>query len=392
MRTPNFRVRRLSRSGKIVVLTALLMPVIVGGLALSVDTAILATARAHLQTVADAASLAGAMQLASDRRVSNPADLSPEMTAARSKARSIGQANKVLGSSPVIIDNTSNSPSGDIVIGYLSATDYSNSAPDSTAAQATFNSVLVRGTRDPTHAGGIPSYFGVFQGVSSTPVSVKATATVLPYAISGLRQTTGSVQLLPIVLREDTYNAMIASPPVMSDLYSYDPATGRVSPGQDGVYESVLYPVRSNPGNWGTINIGVSNNSTSNLGSQIRYGITPAQMATYPNSTIQLDTSLNPPQITFSGDPGISAGVKDDLAAIIGRAITIPIYDVTGGNGNNAWYRVIKFAGVRILDVNFSGTPKYVIVQPALVNDANAIAGESQPWTSGGLIRLHLSR
>ena len=45
------------------------------------------------------------------------------------------------------------------------------------------------------------------------------------------------------------------------------------------------------------------------------------------------------------------------------------------------------------MSVNFQGNPKYVIVQPALVIDRTAIAGPPLPsWTSGGLIRLHLSR
>ena len=89
-----------------------------------------------------------------------------------------------------------------------------------------------------------------------------------------------------------------------------------VTSGADGVTESQLYPVTSgSPGNWGTINVGVSNNSTSVLGAQIRYGITPAQLATFPNSTIALDTTQTPPSITFSGNPGISAGIKDDLTA-----------------------------------------------------------------------------
>ena len=71
----------------------------------------------------------------------------------------------------------------------------------------------------------------------------------------------------------------------------------------------------------------------------------------------------------------------------------IPIYDSTGGNGNNAWYRVIAFAGVRILAVNFQGNPKYVIIQPALVNDRTAIPDKPlTTWTSGGLIRIHLTR
>jgi hypothetical protein len=169
---------------------------------------------------------------------------------------------------------------------------------------------------------------------------------------------------------------------------------------QDGVPESLLYPVRSgNPGNWGTIKIGVSNNSTSTLGDQIRYGITPAQLAAFPGGKVSLDqtdTSAVPPTPyhSFDGNPGISAGIKDDLESIIGKPVTIPLYDQSGGNGNNAWFRVIAFVGVRIVNVDFQGNPKYVIVQPALVHDSTIIADQNNPlpFTSGGAVHLQLTK
>ncbi|MGE3819031.1 MAG: hypothetical protein AB7I30_06310 [Isosphaeraceae bacterium] len=164
--------------------------------------------------------------------------------------------------------------------------------------------------------------------------------------------------------------------------------------GADGVYESKLYPVASgSPGNWGTINVGVSNNSTSTLGAQIRNGVTPSQLATFPGGEIKLDTSLNPPSITFGGNPGISAGIKDDLISIIGKPVSIPIYDSNGGNGNNAWYRVVAFAPCRIVSVNFQGNPKFVIIQPAIVTDPTALIGGPQTsWTDGGKVVLRLTR
>src|SRR5262249_61593244 len=109
------------------------------------------------------------------------------------------------------------------------------------------------------------------------------------------------------------------------------------------------------------------------------------------NSTNSL-SGTNPPSITFGGNPGISAGIKDDLTAIIGQSRFVPIYDSNGGNGNNAWYRVIAFQPCRILSVNFQGNPKYVIIQPCLLNDETAIAGTAQSWTSGGLISVQLTR
>jgi hypothetical protein len=73
--------------------------------------------------------------------------------------------------------------------------------------------------------------------------------------------------------------------------------------------------------------------------------------------------------------------------------VIIPIYDINGGNGANAWYRVINFACVRILAVSFQGNPKYVIVQPANIYDPTAIPGTAQSsWSMGGVIEIYLAR
>ncbi len=224
-------------------------------------------------------------------------------------------------------------------------------------------------------------------------MSVKASATAVSLTSINGFQATGSLNanLLPIVLDSTTWQAMMTNN--STDQYTYNAATKTVTSGADGIYESQLYPVASgSPGNWGTINVGVSNNSTSVLSSQIQNGITPAQLATFPNSTIQLDQTQSPPSITFSGNPGVSAGIKSALTSIIGIPVTVPIYDENGGNGNNAWYRVIAFQPAVILSVNFQGNPKYVIIQPAVVNDQTAVAGPPQSWSQGGLLALRLTQ
>ena len=277
----------------------------------------------------------------------------------------------------------------------------------SAAATTKFNSVQVTLHRDSSHGGVVPTIFAQLMGNSGASVTVSSTATAQTYSISGFKANgSATASLLPIVLDMTTWLNMMPSTFVFqykgtpmqgtgtsTDQYSYDEASKTVTSGPDGITESKLYPVSSgSPGNWGTIKVGVSNNSTSVLGDQIRNGITPAQLATFPNSTIALDTTLNPPSITFPGNPGISAGIKDDLTAIIGRPVVVPVYDLNGGNGNNAWYRVIAFQAARILSVNFQGNPKYVIIQPCEITDQTAVAGSSQSWTQGGKIQLFLAR
>ena len=64
------------------------------------------------------------------------------------------------------------------------------------------------------------------------------------------------------------------------------------------------------------------------------------------------ELSLQPNgRLPLGGDTGISASIKDELSAIRGRPRIIPVYREVAGNGNNAIYTVVKFVGVRIVNV-----------------------------------------
>lgn len=391
------RVRRSrawrDRQGKILVMTVLMTPVLFGAALVSTDTAILVNAEAQLKTAADAAALSGAMVLADETRLRGTTSLTSLMSTARSKVISVASSNQVLNSPTLIADNPKNATSGDVIIGYLSATDYRSPTPATTGSQALFNSVKVVAWRDASHGGQIPTFFGGPLGIGAKNLSVSSTAQAQNFAIKGFQSVGGgNVSLLPIVLDKTTYDAMMNR--TTADQYFYCPSPAAVSAGSDGVPESQIYPVGSgNPGNWGTIKIGVSNNSTATLVSQIQYGITPAQIATFPNSKIQLDSTLNPPSITFGGNPGLSAGIQSALTAMIGKTAYVGIYDQSSGNGNNTTYRAVNFAAIRVMAVNFQGNPKYVVIQPALIRDQSVIAGSAQAnWTNGGLIKVHLAR
>jgi Flp pilus assembly protein TadG len=393
----SLKTERAKLRGTSLALLALLTPVLLGLVAVSVDLAVLATARAQLKTVADASAMAGAYQLASENRIRGSVDLSAEINSALAHAKTTALSNKVLGQAAAIIDNASNSASGDVVIGAVDSVSHLWTPPPLANVKLT-NSVMVSAQRSSNHSGIVPTLFGPMMGFNGTALNVKSVATVRNYAITGYKNTSNqqlNANLLPIVLDVDTYNKMLTNDPsIVTDLYSYNPTTGAVTSGPDGVYESKLYPVASgSPGNWGTVNMGVENNSTSTLSDQIENGITPAQLATFPGGKIELSTATSPPSITLNGNPGISSGIKSSVQSIIGKPVTIPIYDQNGGNGNNSWYRVIGFAGVRIMAESFQGNPKYVTIQPALVQDPTAILGAAQSsWTSGGVVRVNLSQ
>lgn len=384
-----------SRSGKFLIMGALLLPAMLGAVALSVDYGVHATAQAQLRTAADGAALAGAMKLADSSRLAYVSNLTTQIASAQSRATAVATANRALGRAPVVIDNPMNSASGDVVVGYVDPT-HPGSGLTTTASPTLYNAVQVSLGRDATHDGTIPMIFGRALGRTSSTTHVRATALAAHYSVKGFQSSPNlNANLLPVALDATTYNSMIASNGRMAitttDAYSYNPNTGAIASTPDGVYESRLYPIGTgSPGNWGTVKIGVSNNSTSVLSDQILYGITPAQLATYPGGVLQLNPQTG--TLILSGNPGLSAGLSSAFSSSLGRPVFVPIYTSVQGNGNNTTYTISGFGGVRLMAVNFQGSPKYVVVQPATVTDPTALTGSAQVgWTSGGLLRIGLT-
>ena len=138
------------------------------------------------------------------------------------------------------------------------------------------------------------------------------------------------------------------------------------SAGGDGWLEVNLYPQGTgSPGNRGTVDIGSNNNSTADIVRQILYGVSPADLAHY-GGTLEFDSCG---KLYLNGDTGISAGVKDDLADIKGQPRIIPIFSEVNGPGNNAIYTIVKWMGIRIMDVKLTGpmSQKHVTIQAAPV-------------------------
>ncbi|GIW88494.1 MAG: hypothetical protein KatS3mg108_2818 [Isosphaeraceae bacterium] len=164
MRAWDGRSGRVSwkRRGAVVALVALLMPVMVGMLAVGVDFAVVTTARAQMQTACDAAALAGAKSLANEERLRSTVSMVTQIAAAQGNALLLATANRVLGSSPVLKFQTGTAEGADVVVGYLHPDDTTSTRPDPTAPPTWYNSVQVIGRRDPAHGGLVPGFFSGF--------------------------------------------------------------------------------------------------------------------------------------------------------------------------------------------------------------------------------------
>ena len=370
MKSPAYK-HPVRRKGTAIVMVAVSSTALIGFAALAVDLGMLYNVRAELQRTADASALAAAYKLLDEDALQGQPNIVDEVVAARLEAQNIAAVNPVALESPQLAND-------DIQVGYLSGI-YNYSENINFNNPPKYNTVQVVARRDNTINGPVNLFFARIFGIQSTSVTATASAAMMD-GVTGFRVTenTGNADVLPMALHVDAWNNVLAHIGSVTDDYTYDSDTGAISGGPDGIYELNLFPGSGDtqlpPGNFGTVDIGAPNNSTADLSRQIRYGITAADLA-YIGGELALGEDGT---LLLNGDTGISAAIKDDLEYIKGLPRTIPLFNAVSGNGNNAMYTIVGFAGIRILDVKLTGPMKYkhVTVQPAFVIDDSAITSQ----------------
>lgn len=357
------RPLRPRRSGTVLVVTVLMMVTLLTMVAFAVDLGYIQVVQSQLQRSADAAAIAATWKLLDKQRPGSTVS-----TAALGEVRTVAAQfagyNHVVNAAPGLTAD-------DTTVGQLGYP-FNKSVALTFDAPGRFNGVTVRVRRTEQHNGSVGLFFARVAGIDSCELEAEATATFLNN-FAGFRAPSEpgkNLDLLPFALDKQTWDALLQG--TGTDNYHYDPSTGLVSSGTDGILEVNLYPQGTgSPGNRGTVDIGSSNNSTADISRQIRSGVSESDMAHHGG---QLVFNSNG-ELFLNGDTGISAGVKDDLASIIGKPRIIPIFSAVNGPGNNAQYTIVQFAGVRILYVKLTGSnsTKKVIIQPAAVLAAGAI-------------------
>jgi hypothetical protein len=353
------RRKQPRRAGNILVLTACMMIVMIGMLAFAVDIGYVTLVRTQLQASADAAALAATWKLLDLCAPESTSTTSTTLAVARSDAGRFAGLNSVSGTAPAL-------SSDDVVFGRIDVT-AGQTAPLITANVTAYNATNVQVRRQGSSNGEIPLFFARALGMATCPSQAQATAAFADN-FSGFRtpaEGTPNLGILPFALDKQTWERRNSEG---ADSWTWSEQTGQVTSGGDGIREMNLYPEGTGdlpPGNRGTVDIGSNNNSTADIARQIREGLSAADLA-HLGGSLQFGPDGT---LILNGDTGISAGVKDDLASIIGQPRLIPLFSSVTGPGNNAQYTIVGFAGVRIVEVNLTGkvTSKRVIVQPARV-------------------------
>ncbi len=366
-RTPR---RPNNRRGAILVLAAVVMVIVFGFAAFSVDLGYLGLAKTQLRAGVDATALGTALELSQGLGKGPTMTSSQVVSTANSAAVNVAQHQPNAGQASSYLNTSRDVRYGSLT--WNSATGRWNKA----YGVAPYNLVEVTLRRDQSGSklgdGRIPLYFSKTLGISDAPMVETSAAGLLPGVGFQIQSnSSATVGVLPIALDQPTWNALMAG--VGADKYAYDPATGKVTSGKDGILEVDLYPSGSSlmpPGNRGQVDLGSPNNSTSDVKRQILYGLNAYDLSFFGG---KISTENGP--ILLNGDTGISAGIKAELTQIIGQPRLIPIFSAVSGPGNNAVYTVPKFVPIRILNVQLTGNPKSVAIQPAPFSSSSVISG-----------------
>lgn len=352
------------RTGNVLVLTVFALVGVFALMALAIDIGYLNMVDSELQRTADATAIAGAWTLYEQKEL---LQASSDVTTGLVRATAAEYAGKNIagGVAPALAGQ-------DVQVGFL-ANSAAAQAPLDTADPTVFNAVRVRVRRATDVNGEVPLFFARVLGFDRQGLGDGATAMYLNN-FRGFRtpNETTKLAILPFALDRQTWDGMMAGGG--TDSWKWDQSTKTITSGSDGVREVNLYPQGTgSPGNRGTVDIGASNNSTADLAQQILEGISAADLEDL-GKPLELDANG---QLGLNGDTGLSAGVKDELDHIKGQPRIIPIFDQVVKPGNNAEYRIVQFAGVRIMDVKLTGSmsSKRVIVQPAHVQVRGGIPG-----------------
>jgi Flp pilus assembly protein TadG len=381
-------VLRRRRRGAITVLAAFLMVFMLLFCAFAVDVGYLCVARTQAQRSADAAAMAATLVLVNEEYASGE-NVEQIHYTARAAAANYVFANPVGGVQVTADENYSNAADGDIVFGRIG--DPADPGDFATSNGSRYNAVTVRVRRDENHGGRARLLFASILGTRDAEVYAEATA-MFRDSIQGFRVISHgqNCSVMPLAVTLSTWEDWLDG--AGDDDWAYDPDLKTVAAGEDGVREFTLFADGNDDGtaivagNFGTVDIGDSNNSAADLSRQIRDGPNADDLAAY-GGVLKLEGTSN--TLALNGDTGISASIQAALADIVGQPRTIMLYSEVAGQGDTATFTIVGFVGVRIVDFRIAGGNKYIRVQPAIVVDETTIASEDgSSWFVGQPVQL----
>lgn len=374
------------RRGATAVFVCVMMPVLIGMAALTIDVGVLHNTRADLQRSADAAAHAAALAYMSDEMGLIRSGDGGSMAVVRAEGnRNIDALEPLNGSFGISF--TGIDP-GDVQFGYIDLNS-ATSPLDTSADPSTWNAVhvMARRTRSGSNAA-VALWFSQFFGKATSDVSASAVA-AFDDRIVGVNPRDVASAILPLSVAVAEMNAQLA---VATDLYSAD---GAVYP--DGVAEFTAFPMNYDPGNYGLLGVGVNNSSATDLAFQIANGITAEQVYSEigQEEFLFYDYDGEPVSYGIDGTPGLKASLESAFEDHIGQLVGFFVHDGTSGDGGtNSVYNItgVRFGWLVDVALKTSPTERSLVLQPATYIGPGLIIDERAPSSGGVAGQLVLAR
>jgi Flp pilus assembly protein TadG len=398
----------------VVPLFALLVVVLMGMLAFSIDLGWIALVKTDLQVTADAAALAGAEQLqqlyvqyfspgqtnqqailataSTNTGAANCPMFAAEQVAARNKAGNVSI--QVRDQDVTFSFNNGN---GDFDQNYQAHGGFPNSVTVTTRRDSTLNSP-------------VSLFFGPIFGWSNKELQATATATIFSGDVTSLQVVQGGSvgpHILPIALDFNIWTKFYTSGGVSPD--------GNVHLGPNGSPQLYVYALgpwdpaggTKTPGSFGLIDTGVPATSTPAFRNWITNGETPNDINYLLNQGLLPVSTSSPKQWTVG--PGVESTLVSNFDGQMGNPNLIPLfvpynvptqgpgyapwlngfiaeyYNLTTqyaagmSGGSNATYGVVGFAAVTISQADASGSNMSISIQPMALVDPTAVISNPTP-------------
>ncbi len=407
--------RHRQRSGMAALLTAIMLVVLLGVLALALDIGWITMTKTQLRAASDAGALGGGTELVSGlgpNAIRTPAEVE---VLVRYQAVRVPARNRAGDRNSVYIDGAR-----DVTLGQGRMNPNTNRWEFNWGAFP-YNAVRVIAHRDFAGSsngdGPLPLLFARAIGRDESNLVVLSTAVIMP--ASGIRIPPDSgvtSNLTPFAFEQKRWKKYFRAQAYFKNTLHSDPAlitpdimdngpggdgtelffekvpkgsgsnfdmlqrfndafrvidpesqsADNIVAGTDGVLEVSIYPLGNEPGNFGTVDIGSASNGTPDLRRQILNGPSEEDLSYHENN--EINPSDNDP-ITLTGDTGISSGMKDAIEAVIGQCRAILLFDSVSENGNNAEYVIVDMVGTRWVYFKFTGKNKVLVIQPCAMSD-----------------------
>lgn len=373
------------RRGAAAVFSLVLLVVLIGFAALTLDVGAMYNARADLQNAADAAALAAASVYASPAMTqirlgtATSGDIDQVVAEGRRNARQTGRKNWSFGSKGTDI------PDQDITFGWIDLSS-STSAIDTSADPSKYNAVHVITRRSQEMNGPLQFFFASIFGKKSTTVTASAVAAYAGQATVYDVGIPDSASVWPFTIHENEFNRWVQAG---TDNFDFNEDTGAIIPRSDGETEVRIYPDKLAPGNYGLLNIGSPNQSTNMLEGQIVNGVSAADLE-IEIGTSELsftDENGDPTGYDFSGNPGLKSALQASIQVRYGDVVAFFVHDGVSGGGSNVSYHITGLRFARVMHSTLSGKSRRGLwMQPVTYTGPGIVTKPGEATSGGGIV------